>query len=335
MRQIGHVADPQQASRLVDYLAAQGIRARADEQPSDAGVAVWSYDEDQRTRAQELLAEFQLNPADARYDEAAGKAREIAREEAARDKKARRNMIDVRASWSSGDMRRRPVTLALALISVFVAMATGFGKSADINGLANQLSIVRPVLVHRSNLSAERTQELDGRERQQLPDGVLAFERLPSTIHSQPWRLVTPIFLHFGIAHLLFNLLALMTFGSQIEMRRGAWFMLLLTLTVAIPSNVGEYYWSGPLFGGMSGVVYGMFGLIWMKSRYEPAAGFYMPPNGVLWMLGWLLLCMTGMMGSVANAAHLVGLVMGMAWGAAPSIYREILRELRLRKFRK
>ena len=126
MRQIGNVANSRDASRLVDYLAAQGIRARNDEQPTEAGIAIWSYEEDQREHAQTLLTEFNLNPADARYDETAGKARALAREEAARDKQARRNVIDVRATWSSNDVRSRPTTLALALICLVVATLTGF-----------------------------------------------------------------------------------------------------------------------------------------------------------------------------------------------------------------
>ncbi len=39
----------------------------------------------------------------------------------------------------------------------------------------------------------------------------------------------------------------------------------------------------------MSGVLYGLFGYVWMKSRYEPSSGFYVTPNTVMWMVGWFL----------------------------------------------
>jgi GlpG protein len=66
----------------------------------------------------------------------------------------------------------------------------------------------------------------------------------------------------------------------------------------------------------MSGVVYALFGYIWMKSYYEPEQGLFMHPNNVNLMLLWLVLCMTGVVGQIANAAHFVGLMVGVALAA-------------------
>jgi GlpG protein len=38
-------------------------------------------------------------------------------------------------------------------------------------------------------------------------------------------------------------------------------------------------------------------------------------PNTITTMLVWLVLCMTGLLGNIANAAHLVGLAVGVAFG--------------------
>ncbi len=97
---------------------------------------------------------------------------------------------------------------------------------------------------------------------------------------------MTPIFLHFGLIHLLFNMVFLYQLGGMIEARRGPWRYLLLGLVCAVLSNIAQYGLSTigwedgrfvvqmpGLFGGMSGVLYGLFGYIWMKSRYEPALG--------------------------------------------------------------
>jgi GlpG protein len=71
-----------------------------------------------------------------------------------------------------------------------------------------------------------------------------------------------------------------------------------------------------PNFGGMSGVVFGLFGYVWMKSVYEPGCGLFVGGRTILLMVFWLVLCMTPYLGlNIANTAHLVGLGVGMILG--------------------
>ena len=44
-------------------------------------------------------------------------------------------------------------------------------------------------------------------------------------------------------------------------------------------------------------------------------------------MIAWLFLCMTGLVGPVANTAHVVGLVVGAAIAYAPIGWRKIGRK--------
>jgi GlpG protein len=74
----------------------------------------------------------------------------------------------------------------------------------------------------------------------------------------------------------------------------------------------------------MSGVLYGLFGYIWMKSRYEPQSGFMISSNTVIWMVGWFFLCLTGYLGNIANVVHGAGLVVGMIVGRFPSLWRSM-----------
>lgn len=135
------------------------------------------------------------------------------------------------------------------------------------------------------------------------------------------WRLVTPIFLHFGIFHLAFNGLWLWELGRRIETLAGSLHMLIIVLLMAIASNVGQYLWSGPaLFGGMSGVVYGLLGYVWIRNRVSPRAILSLPGGLLGFMLIWLLAGMSGliellMQAGIANAAHAVGLISGMVLG--------------------
>ena len=134
---------------------------------------------------------------------------------------------------------------------------------------------------------------------------------------------MTPIFMHVNILHIFFNMWWLVDLGTMIEIRRGTLRLALLILVSAVISNFGQYYWmerTDPgephLFEGMSGVVYALFGYIWMKGLYEPEQGMILHPNTITIMLLWLVLCMTGAIGPIANAAHFMGLVAGVALGA-------------------
>src|SRR5205814_9740200 len=91
--------------------------------------------------------------------------------------------------------------------------------------------------------------------------------------NGQLWRLITPIFVHGGFLHLLFNMWWMRDLGFMIEQRKGSLRLALMVLLVAIPSNIAQYMTAGPWFGGMSGVVYGLFGYIWMKGKFSPHEG--------------------------------------------------------------
>ena len=135
------------------------------------------------------------------------------------------------------------------------------------------------------------------------------------------WRFVTPIFSHFGLVHLIFNCLWLSMLGSRIEKMSGSLHLLLLVLVTGVVSNVVQFVWSGsPYFGGMSGVVYALLGYIWIKDKVVPDPQLQLPPGIIGFMLGWLVVCMTGILDlllgvGVANGAHLGGLIIGMLLG--------------------
>jgi GlpG protein len=147
----------------------------------------------------------------------------------------------------------------------------------------------------------------------------------------QVWRLVTPIFLHFGIFHLVFNMFILFDLGSMIESRRGSWFLLLFVVVIAIASNLAEYYLPNPrtphpLFGGMSGVNYALFGYAWMKGKFQPYLGIGVAPQTVTVMLFWFVLCFTPLLPNIANMAHLAGLVGGVVVAYVPYLVGRMRR---------
>ncbi len=141
------------------------------------------------------------------------------------------------------------------------------------------------------------------------------------------WRWVTPAFLHFGWLHIVFNSLWLWELGGRVEERFGAVNFFALAMLVAAVSNAAQAWFSVGLFGGMSGVVYGLLGFCWLGSQINPVWQLSPPRSVMVLMVGWLVFCMVGGtelvgLGSVANAAHLAGLLCGAALGGVFAMLR-------------
>ncbi len=143
------------------------------------------------------------------------------------------------------------------------------------------------------------------------------------------WRLVSPIFLHFMIAslpiHLLFNMMWLWDLGGSIEKAKNWNYLILLVLIIGIGSNLvqyfgnqimyGEVFASYRIFGGMSGVVYGLLGFLFVRRRFDPFFPVRLNDAIMKFMLFWLVLGFTGLIGNIANLAHLSGLILGAGLG--------------------
>src|SRR2546430_2659564 len=106
--------------------------------------------------------------------------------------------------------------------------------------------------------------------------------------HGELWRLITPIFIHFGILHILFNMMWLRDLGSMIEARQSSLHLLILVVIIAVCSNLGQVlldHW--PVFGGMSGVIYGLLGYVWIRGKLDPGSGLFLHPSTVTMMIVW------------------------------------------------
>lgn len=142
-----------------------------------------------------------------------------------------------------------------------------------------------------------------------------AFER------GQYWRLLTPTFLHFGLLHLIFNSLWIWEFGRRIELIAGKFNFILISLAIALGANVAQYLWQpDQLFGGLSGVVYGFLGYIWLRNIISPNDLLRIPNGIIILMLVWLIICWLGVVdlfiqGGVANGAHIFGFLIGLIFG--------------------
>ena len=285
---IGHLVDESGARTFGDFLFVEGIQNQVEFEKGH-GWAVWINDEDKIEKAASLLEGFRQNPADQRYAGQAKAAAEKRAEEERKNEAFRKRIVEGNKVFRPGvGYGLGAVSLVLIFISIGVFILSKFGK--DLEAVASLfISLVR-----RGGLS--------------------------EILHGQVWRLFTPMFIHFDILHILFNMLWLRDLGSMIEARQRSGFFILLVLTLAAVSNLAEYFVSGPIFGGMSGVVYGLFGYVWMRAKFDPSSGFFIHPTTVTIMMIWLVVCYTGWLGTVANTAHTAGLMLGGLWGYLGSL---------------
>lgn len=80
------------------------------------------------------------------------------------------------------------------------------------------------------------------------------------------WRLITPIFIHFGMMHFVLNSVVLYFMGSQIETVYGHWRFFLIYLLSGIMGNVTSFAFNemNVLSGGASTSLFGLFGALFV-----------------------------------------------------------------------
>lgn len=327
MRLLGTLTQAEEARRLADHLLTLGIDTRLAEEPS--GTEVWVRDEDRLPLAREEYHSFLANPGDPRFMAANKQADAIRRQRARNELEFQRRLHNRKRLWHRPGPKSIPLTLLLIAASIAVSLLAGTLTGAgDRNAVLDSLTFTNVVWVDQFGkpISPEIVEEL------RRPLGIPG-ERVPTRRqHStealrtgQVWRLITPIFLHFGFIHLLFNMYALYSFGGLLERSRSGTWLALFVLISGICSNVAQHFYphafefvqvrqGSAVFGGMSGVLYAMFGYMWMKTRFDYDPRLHLPPDLIAMMLVWLFVCMTGLVGPIANTAHVAGLAVGGLW---------------------
>jgi len=280
------------AEALADQLLVAGIDADVREAE---GWEVWVIEEDDLVRAEAIRAA----PASAEDRRAVrAKAKSIRAERAAANAGAASRFVNVRDRWNPvAEFGLQPVTAALVLCSVVVAWLTKLGD---------------PSIVALQQLSIE-------------PWDSPIF--LGHVLRGEVWRLFTPMFIHFGLFHLVFNMMWLRRLGPQVEVHHGMPIMIAVVLGSELLGSLAQYAVVGPNFGGMSGVVYGLFGFVWMHARFGKPGTYVLSDFDVVLSMAWFIACATGWLGPVANLGHAGGLIAGLLLGLPP-----FLRHLRARR---
>ncbi|MAG26265.1 hypothetical protein CMI47_11985 [Candidatus Pacearchaeota archaeon] len=138
----------------------------------------------------------------------------------------------------------------------------------------------------------------------------------------QPWRFVSSVFLHGGLAHIAFNLFALVLFGSILERLIGSRrFLIVFFVTGVLANLVSVNFYSSSL--GASGAIFGVIGALIIVRPMLTVWAFGMPMPifiaGIFWVgadvLGTIGFFTGNPIDNTGNIAHLSGILFGFIFG--------------------
>jgi membrane associated rhomboid family serine protease len=203
------------------------------------------------------------------------------------------------------------VTISLIVINVLAFVATiisagaNAGRGVAGGGLGGLLGNVTP-LHEWGALVPYFTGFRDGIDTHIRVAG-------PSVADGEWYRLVTSMFLHFGVLHLLMNMWALWVLGRPLEAALGRWRFLALYLLCGLGGSVLAFGLGSPNVpsAGASGAIFGLFSvLILVLRRLKLSIASVLP------VLLINLVITFSLHGYISWQAHIGGLITGAVAGA-------------------
>ena len=188
-----------------------------------------------------------------------------------------------------GLLRQTPITTCIIGLTILLAIITSLGS--DLSAFS---VLLYPLF-----------------DASRLPGSLIELNPVLALI-----KTVTPMFLHFGELHLVFNMVWMWYFGKQLEQTLPAWLFLSTIILISFTGNTVQYLVSGyNNFGGMSGVIYGLLGFSWIVSKFQIKKNMIITNSLFLFFIVSLVLMEVFASSKIATAAHVSGLVSGLIVG--------------------
>lgn len=154
-----------------------------------------------------------------------------------------------------------------------------------------------------------------------MPDGEAVLRwganfREYTVLHGERWRLLTAMFLHFGIVHIAANMYAFYNIGRLLESFIGKWRFIIMYLATGIAASIASVWWTGfSVSAGASGAILGEVGVLFallttnlikkdVRMRLLRSLG-----------ISLILTLGIGFTGFIDNAGHFGGFITGMIGG--------------------
>lgn len=279
MRKVGSLESAQKAETFRWYLVSQDIETQMDD-VGEANSDIWIFHDKDWKKARALLDQFKNSIDLSTFEDAAEKVQRTF--QSANEKKVK--AVETRVVQTGSHSN---ATFALIALSVLFFM---------LHFLDRDKWLMRHLMI---------SEDIFG--------SALGFRNFRELLSGQVWRLVTPIFIHTDFFHIAFNMLWLYQFGRSIEEAMGSVRLTLLVVLIAAVSNFAYYVVAGPMFGGMSGVVYGLFFFMWAHEHFSVNSPFQMDPYLVKFFVIYYVICwiLSAIGFHIANTVHGMGAFTG------------------------
>ena len=142
----------------------------------------------------------------------------------------------------------------------------------------------------------------------------------PDYVMQRPWTLITHMFVHADFNHLFWNMLFLFFVGMELERRVGENKFLQIYMFSGIVAAFGQMMISSGSMVGASGALYGVMGCLAMIAPEIRILLFFVIPvsiRGAVVLFVLIDFLTLGSADNIAHMAHIVGLLVGLAYGQA------------------
>ncbi len=141
----------------------------------------------------------------------------------------------------------------------------------------------------------------------------------PLSLGTQPWRIFTSNYVHIGIIHIGFNMWCLLNLGVLAQRIFDRWTYLLVYTATGIAGSIASLWWHPTVVGaGASGAIFGLAGALiaalYLGKLPIPKEAIRATMKSLLMFAAYNLFF--GLTQGIDNAAHIGGLVSGLALGA-------------------
>jgi membrane associated rhomboid family serine protease len=142
----------------------------------------------------------------------------------------------------------------------------------------------------------------------------------PDYVMQRPWTLITYMFVHANFNHIFWNMLFLFFFGMELERRVGENKFLQIYILSGIVAALGQMMISSGSMVGASGALFGVMGCLAIIAPEIRILLFFVIPmsiRGAVVLFALIDFLTLGSADNIAHMAHIVGLLVGLAYGQA------------------